>query len=379
MHVVDFNPYVARTPVCAAALTLLLASLAPLHAGDKKAPGVILNMAGKFTGAEPADTRFPRGKVKLQNINLPAGYVRIEIVGKELNTLIRVSGKTGLIAENGGGGPGVESVLVLKVPAPDPYSIAAISLDGKAGDYRLVVAESTRAEYLVEQAGAVDLMARDARAEYLAELTKDFQEKGAGLGPKDLQTAFAAASNLEGVDAALAAKTYEELGKMLAKSSNRKVTAGAEKLLGCSRRLKLLGNDMHIAGTKIDGKPIDWKAYRGKVVLVDFWATWCGPCRAEFPNMKRNHDAYKERGFEILAISIDDDRDELEAFLKSAKLPWECLHEKVIGDQPLAIHYGVLFIPLAILVDRDGKVVSMNARGAELDRLLEKLIGPVKK
>src|SRR6185436_18175660 len=105
-----------------------------------------------------------------------------------------------------------------------------------------------------------------------------------------------------------------------------------------------------VTGKTVGGEHFDWKKYRRKVVLVDFWATWCGPCLGELPNIRKMHEAYKDRGFEVVAISIDSKRDALESFLEKRKLPWLCLHEKdATGKQPMAIQYGVFAIPLAIL------------------------------
>jgi alkyl hydroperoxide reductase subunit AhpC len=97
------------------------------------------------------------------------------------------------------------------------------------------------------------------------------------------------------------------------------------------------------------------------------------------PNVKKNYKKFHGKGFEVVGISLDEDQTELEEFLKDQKIEWVTLFEPEAAnrgwDNPLAVKYGVNGIPLAILVDKEGKVVSMSARGAELTRLLEEMLG----
>lgn len=175
----------------------------------------------------------------------------------------------------------------------------------------------------------------------------------------------------------LAADTYRSLGKLLTASNDPEISKLGTKMEGAARRVTLVGKPMPLRGTFVDGKPLDWAKYKGKVVLVQFWATWCGPCRQEIPNIRKNYDLYHTRGFDVLAISCDDDRQRLEDFLKENRIPWQCLFSEdpaATGmDHPMATHYGVMGIPTLILVGRDGKVISLEARGPQLGQELEKL------
>ncbi|HEX4143669.1 MAG TPA: redoxin domain-containing protein [Pirellulales bacterium] len=140
----------------------------------------------------------------------------------------------------------------------------------------------------------------------------------------------------------------------------------------------VVGQKFTAVGTLVDGKPLDWSAYRGKVVLVTYWATWCQPCVAEIPELKKVYHALHDRGFEVLAISVDRDRGVLERFLDSEKLPWQvvCAPGGQEGrlDHPLARRHGVDTIPKTFLIDRQGTIAAIDARGAELGKLVEELL-----
>jgi len=110
-----------------------------------------------------------------------------------------------------------------------------------------------------------------------------------------------------------------------------------------------------------DGKSVKLSSLRGKVALIDFWATWCGPCKAEIPNLQKIYDAYRDKGFEIYSISLDRDKDK---WLKgSDDLKWTSVLDEggVVSNL-----YGITSIPSMFLIDRDGKIVAKNLRGAQL-------------
>ena len=141
---------------------------------------------------------------------------------------------------------------------------------------------------------------------------------------------------------------------------------------GAERRLSLPGKPIELAGVLLDGTPFDQTSLAGKVVLVDFWATWCGPCVAEIPRVRELYDRYHGRGFEVIGISLDDDADAVAAFAAKREIPWPIIHDRRGDDgrPPLAERYGISAIPTMILVGRDGLVVSVEARGRRLDDLL---------
>ncbi len=200
--------------------------------------------------------------------------------------------------------------------------------------------------------------------------------KGDEPNQQDVAAAMQTASTLEETDPKMAATAYRELGETMAKSKNEQLVKIGERMEGAARRLLLVGNPLELKGTEFDSEKFDWEKYRGKVVLVDFWATWCGPCRAELPNVKKNYQLYHDRGFEVVGVSLDDDREALEKLMAEDKNPWVTLYDGGWEANPNATYYGIMGIPTVILVDKEGKVVSTNARGPELGKLLASLLGP---
>ena len=111
--------------------------------------------------------------------------------------------------------------------------------------------------------------------------------------------------------------------------------------------------------------------YKGKVVLVDFWATWCPPCVASVPEIQKVYNKYHDKGFEVVGISLDEEKDALEKFVKQRKLPWPQHFDGKRFDGPLALKYGVNVAPTTYLVGRDGKILKRLTQKNDLDKEIE--------
>jgi thiol-disulfide isomerase/thioredoxin len=181
---------------------------------------------------------------------------------------------------------------------------------------------------------------------------------------------------------------YDQIGERFAASSDESLAAQAKEIAPAAKlRIGLVGQPFTVEGVTIDGTPIDWSAFAGKVTLVDFWATWCGPCLEEMPNVRQNFEQFHSKGFEVVGVSMDAKASDLKQFLtlQGADIPWVTVTSQVVLDGkltdgdwsklPMAAKCGIQSIPFIVLVGRDGKVDSIHVRGPKLKKRLTELLG----
>ncbi len=123
------------------------------------------------------------------------------------------------------------------------------------------------------------------------------------------------------------------------------------------------------------GNPLSLATYKGKVVLVDFWATWCGPCVNELPNVLAAYKKFHGKGFDIVGISLDQDESKLTSFMKDKGVTWEQYFDGKGWDNKLAVKYGIESIPATFLLDKDGTIIAKDLRGPNLEAELAKRLG----
>jgi peroxiredoxin len=147
-----------------------------------------------------------------------------------------------------------------------------------------------------------------------------------------------------------------------------------QKVEGELKRLEKVGRPAPaFAVEDVTGKQVRLAAYRGKYVLIDFWATWCAPCVSELPRLQAAYRAYHDAGFDIIGVSLDENKTAAADFVKVRKLPWPQLHNATCSVD-LVEAFGVNSIPATYLVDPNGKVVRLDVRGKSLEATLGRLV-----
>lgn len=205
---------------------------------------------------------------------------------------------------------------------------------------------------------------------------KDYLSKKEKIEFMDIQMAVLAGANLEQLpDSTLGKEAYQSFADIFRKKEDKSLDEVIRLLESNGRRLELPGKEFKLVGTDFTGEDFDLKSLRGKVVLIYFWASASQACEQEHPYMLSVYNTYKNKGFEIVGIGLDEKKDQAQAFIKKLSMPWINIWDsRKAGVSKVMETYGVSAVPTLILLDRDGKVISLEARGLLLGKALEKLL-----
>lgn len=129
-----------------------------------------------------------------------------------------------------------------------------------------------------------------------------------------------------------------------------------------------------IALPSVNGDTIRLSSLKGKVVLLDFWASWCGPCRSSNKLLTKLYPKYKDKGFEIFAVSVDNEKKDWQNAIKKDKVTWLQVNTPGGWDNPTALQWRVEALPTSYLIDKNGKLIAMDLEGKELEKALKELI-----
>lgn len=169
--------------------------------------------------------------------------------------------------------------------------------------------------------------------------------------------------------------TYDALAQRFQKENPN--SPHAKSLIGRVARIKgvMVGSAApEISLSDTTGNAVALSSLRGKYVLVDFWASWCGPCRAENPNVVRMYNKYKDKGFTIYSVSLDRTKAEWQRAIRNDNLPWTHVSDLKFWQSAAAQQYGVQAIPATFLLDKEGKIIAKNLRGEALEQKLEEVL-----
>lgn len=219
---------------------------------------------------------------------------------------------------------------------------------GRTGEARAAYELLTRAVLPAKHGANTVLAAWNAYATYLTEL-------GDLEGARAAWRGFKAATATTPQAKAFAGMADEETGNLdLVRREARPFPAGTVDLAG---------------------RPVSLADYRGRVLLIEFWATWCGPCTAELPTMLSAYERYHDRGFDVLGVTIDagGEAGRVRQFVAEKQVPWRITHSTALRN-PVAELWGVRGVPQTILVDREGRVVRIGLRGMPLVREIGRLV-----
>jgi len=245
-------------------------------------------------------------------------------------------------------------IAVLEAREQEKLNDPSLSEEERVQLRSQAIRRSIMAKQSQGEAAMLEQMEKSAR-----EMLKEFPKRPEGY---QLLTQVAGQSD--------EAKSRALAKEIVASEAPDEAKEGAKGLL---RKMEALGKPVDIKFTSVDGREVDLTKMPGKVVLVDFWATWCGPCVAEVPHVLEVYQDLHEKGFEIVGISFDQDKKKLEDFVAEKQMKWPQYFDGKGWANKFGRQYGINGIPTMWLVDKKGNLRMMEARGGlreKVDKLL---------
>ena len=266
----------------------------------------------------------------------------------------------------------------------DINDLKAIQLDGSKGqDDFVALSEQVQAVYATENIiypqlekaqenedkKAVDSLGKELESIYLK--AGEVVKKYAIDHPTALAAPYMILNTIFDLDAAEYQPIFNKFSDEVKNTQAGKILK--DKLIVLSKTA--VGNmAVDIQGLDPDGKNISLMEIKGKVTLIDFWASWCGPCRKENPNVVKMYNKYHAKGFEILSVSLDEKAESWKAAIMKDGLIWHHVSDLKGWKSDYATAYGIQAIPQTILLDSEGKIIGRNVMGEELDNMLMELL-----
>lgn len=269
--------------------------------------------------------------------------------------------------------------LTAHVDSLQDFTLTGSDVQGEADRFNAATRElSPRQKELLQQLTDAPLEKRPeigeqllelARSRYTENVKKYVQEHPQSLF--SLQLVKDMAEDFSGPKYNIVYPLYNSLPEVVRGTPSGRRVAGLLPIMQRSAEGEEIAD---LSQSDTSGRKISLASFKGKYVLVDFWASWCGPCRAEHPNLLKAYDTYKSKGFTVIGISLDADANKWKKAIEEDRLPWTQLSDLKGRENEIAQYYNVRGIPWNILVDRDGRIVAKNLRGFGLQEKLAELM-----